>query len=473
MSWPGNLWGEKSFDETRYPDPKGMMEELHDMDAHLLISVWPHVTEGGDNHKEFKEKNLLLPMSNIYNAFDPQGRKLYWEQANRGLFSKGIDGWWCDNCEPITPEWTRIEKPEPSALYHDYVKDSSNHMPVEKCNSYGLVHAQSMYEGQRADCTKKRVINLTRSGYTGSQRYGTILWSGDTYASWDTLKKQIAAGLNFCASGLPYWTLDIGAFFIKRGTNWFWCGEYEGGNDDLGYRELYTRWFQYGAFLPIFRAHGTDIRREVWAFGEPGEIFYDALVSAINLRYQLMPYIYSLAGNCWLNDDTMMRMLAFDFPHDTKAADVKDQYMFGRNIMVCPVTEPMYYEAESKPIASSIYSRKVYLPSGTGWYDFWTNQRYEGGSIIETAADINKIPLFVPEGSIIPMDGGELRVYPGKNGEFMLYEDEGDGYGYEKGAYSLTRIIWRDDIKEVAYNTVHSFNEQAGEIPNFNVVLCE
>lgn len=467
MTWKDGLWGQKTFDEERFPDPRRMMEELHGLNARLMISIWPVMNEAGDNYKEFEKNKLLLPMSNFYDAFNPEARKMYWEQANRGLFSHGIDAWWCDNCEPITPEWTRQEKPEPSALYYEYVKETGNSIPLEKCNVYGLVHAQGVYEGQRSVDCEKRVVNLTRSGYTGSQRYGTILWSGDTSASWDTLKKQIAAGLNFCASGLPYWTLDIGGFFVKQGKPWFWSGEYEAGNSDLGYWELYTRWFQYGAFLPIFRTHGTDVRREVWAFGEEGEMFYDALVDAIRLRYRLMPYIYSLAGNCWLEDGTIMRMLAFDFPKDPKAVMVKDQFMFGQSIMVCPVTQPLYYTAGSKPIDCADYTRPVYLPSGTRWFDFWTNQSYEGGSVIHATADISKIPLFIREGSIVPTvkpithtdemrdQEIELNIYPGRDGSLMFYNDDGDGYGYENGEYSLTQIQWNDSAREITYKTVH------------------
>ena len=473
MTWPMNpvsLWGQKTFDEARYPDPEKMMEDLHEMDVRLLISIWPHMDQRSDNYREFKERDLLLPMWNVYDAFNPEARKLYFGQANRGLFSKGIDGWWCDNSEPITPEWTRMEKPEPSALYFDYVRDSSNHMPVEKCNTFGLVHAQGIYEGQREACKNKRVVNLTRSGYAGSQRYGTILWSGDTSASWETLKKQIVAGLNFTASGLPYWTLDIGAFFVKQGTNWFWNGNYQNGTEDLGYRELYTRWFWYGAFLPIFRAHGTDVRREIWAFGEPGDMFYDSLVAAIDLRYKLMPYIYSYAGLCWHSDYTIMRMLAFDFPHDEKAAAIKDQYMFGGQIMVCPVTEPMYFNVGSSPIELKKYTRTVYLPKGSKWYDFKTNKVHEGGTYVDADADITGIPLFVKAGSIIPMDEIEptLYVYPGQDGEFMHYSDAGDGYGYEKGEYSLTRICWSEKDREVTYSTLHG-----SEALRFKVVIVQ
>ena len=468
QSWKGNLWGQKTFDEERFPGPEQMMERIHELNARLMVSIWPNMSIDCDNYREFYEKRLLLPMSDIYDAFREESRQLYWEQVNNGLFSKGIDAWWCDSSEPVTPEWSHLEKPEPSTMYNEYLKDCGSYIPIEKCNTYGLVHAQGIYEGQRSICDAKRVVNLTRSGYTGQQKYGTILWSGDTCAGWDRLKKQIIAGLSFCASGLPYWTMDIGGFFVKKGAPWFWSGEYEAGNDDLGYRELYTRWFQLGAFLPIFRAHGTDVRREVWAFGKPGEMFYDALVSAIELRYKLMPYIYSLAGNVWREDGTIMRMLAFDFPYDKNAINIIDQYMFGTSIMVCPVTEPMYYCVRSKPIECVEYSRQVYLPSGTRWYDFWTNQMYEGGTIINASADISKIPLFVREGSIIPMTEAmnfvnekpdaniELRIYPGRDCEFLLYEDCGDGYMYEMGEYSLTRIKWQDENGKVTYDMVHS-----------------
>jgi len=445
QSWIGHLWGQKTMDPERFPDPTKMMEELHELDAKLLISIWPTMHEDGENYKEFSEQKLLLPFTNICNVFDEKARKLYWDQANRGLFSHGIDGWWCDNSEPITPEWMRLIKPEPSESYHEYVKQSADVMPIEKCNAYGLMHAKGMYEGQRSVCNAKRVVNLTRSGYTGSQRYGAILWSGDTYASWESFKNQIVAGLQFCASGLPFWTLDIGAFFIKQGTPWFWSGEYDSGTDDPAYRELYVRWFQYGTFLPIFRAHGTDIRREIWAFGEQGEPHYDALVKAIDLRYKLMPYIYSLAGDCWLNDGTMMRMLAFDFAQDPSVVLIKDQFMFGKSMMVCPVTKP---EATA---------RTVYLPGDERWFNFYTNEVYEGGQTINVSAPLDTIPIFVREGSIIPTTKSdneiELLVYPGKDAELTLYEDAGDGYAYENGEYSLTKINWSDLSNNIIIDT--------------------
>lgn len=466
ITWPDNMWGQKTFDEKRFSNPLKMTQKIHDMNAHVMMSIWPSMDRECDNYKEFDSNNLLLPASNIYDAFNEEAQKMYWEQVNRGLFSNGIDAWWCDSSEPITPEWSCQVKPEPSILYNQFKQEMGNFVPLEKTNSFCLAHAQGIYQGQRSVTEEKRVLNLTRSGYTGQQKYGTVLWSGDIYASWENFKKQIVAGLNFCASGLPYWTLDIGAFFVKEGDTWFWSGKYDNGNSDLGYRELYTRWFQYGAFLPIFRTHGTDVRREVWAFGDKGDMFYESLVSAIKLRYQLMPYIYSQTAMVWYDDSTFMRMLAFDFSHDKTALTIKDQFMFGKNMMICPVTTPMYYEVNSQPIENADYTREVYLPKGTKWYDFWTNEVYEGGNYITVSADITKIPIFVKEGSIIPttmpmnyVDENpnadiKLLVYPGKDAEFMLYNDSGDGYMYEKGDYSLTHIIWNDEKKEISYENV-------------------
>lgn len=473
-SWKGNLWGQKTFDQERFPDPAKMTKKLHENHVQFMISIWPNMHEASDNYKEFFEKHLLLPASNIYDAFRTEARELYWKQAKEGLFDYGVDSWWCDSSEPFTPEWGRKQKPEPADMYREFTEQAGKYMPIEKCNSYGLVHAQTMFEGQRSADDSRRVLNLTRNGYTGQQRYGTILWSGDIYASWETYKKQIAAGLNFCASGLPYWTLDIGGFFVKRGVQWFWAGDYDEGTEDLGYRELFTRWFQFGAFLPIFRSHGTDVRREMWKFGEPGSMFYDALMKMNRLRYRLMPYIYSLAGQCWLEDGTMMRMLAFDFKEDKKAIAVTDQYLFGPSIMVCPVTEPMYYETGSVPIEGAEKTRTVYLPAGCAWYDFWTNERYEGGQTIVSDAPIDKLPLFVKEGSIIPMtepgtyaaeqDGGliEFHVYSGKDAEFTLYEDSGNGYGYETGEYSVIKLLWDDEKKAL------TFKERQGEYPGMS-----
>lgn len=464
-SWEGNLWGQKTLDEKRFPEPATMLSNLHHNNAKLMISIWPNMSHDCENYKEFKELGLLLPGSNIYNPFVSEGRELYWKQAKEGLFDYGIDAWWCDSSEPFTPEWNHMGEPEASTMYHEYCNTASKHIPTELMNSFGLYHSKAIYEAQRKDTQDKRVVNLTRSGYTGSQRYGVILWSGDISASWGTLRQQIVAGLNLCVSGLPYWTLDIGAFFVKRGIQWFWNGNYENGLEDLGYRELFTRWYQYGAFLPIFRSHGTDVRRELWNFGEPGDMFYDALLKANHLRYKLIPYIYSMASKVWRDDYTIYRMLAFDFSEDEVAREINDQFMFGDSIMVCPVVNPMYYEIGSKPIDSEEKSRKVYLPKGVDWYDFWDNKYYKGGQTIVTDAPIDKIPLFVKAGSILaisqvmnyvderPDDPIMINVYIGKDAEFELYSDDGDNYNYEDGSYDLNKFIWSEEKQELcAYN---------------------
>lgn len=471
-SWEGNQWGQKSFDPGRFPDPKGMIDELHGSHVHFMLSIWPNMGEETADYREFKERKLLLPACNVYNALSREGRELYWEQIRRGLLAHGVDAWWCDSSEPFTPEWNHRERTEPFRMYEEYCQAAGLHLPPEKMNAYSLYHAQAIYEGQRKT-ERRRVVNLTRSAYTGQQRYGTILWSGDVEASWDTFRRQVAAGLHFSASGLPFWTVDIGAFFVKRGDVWFWKGDYAGGTEDAGYRELFVRWYQWGCFLPVFRGHGTDCRRELWHFANTEVPFYDALVSVNLLRYRLLPYIYSLAGQCWLEDGSMMRLLAFSYPEDSEVRNITDQYLFGDGLMVCPVLRPMYYEKGSKQLPELPRTRRVYLPGGSCWYDFWTNVCYEGGQWIEADAPIERIPLFVREGTVIPQAesvrntgsvqelsmeevtsmekilsteemGSEINVvvYSGRNGEFILYEDEGDGYGYEQGQFLVTRLLW-------------------------------
>lgn len=470
-SWEENQWGQKTFDPVRFPDPAGMIEELHDNQVHFMISVWPNMGEDTDNYREFREKGLLLPACNIYNALCPQGRELYWEQIRRGLFSHGVDAWWCDSSEPFTPEWNHVRRPEPSGMYQEYCQMAGHHLPAEKMNAYSLYHAQAIYEGQRRD-QEKRVVNLTRSAYTGQQRYGTILWSGDIEASWDTFRKQVAAGLHFSASGLPFWTVDIGAFFVKPGNSWFWKGEYDQGTQDLGYRELFVRWYQWGCFLPIFRGHGTDCRRELWQFGNVKDAaFYDALLAVNRLRYKLLPYIYSLAGNCWLEDGSMIRLLSFAYPKDPEVWNITDQYLFGNEIMVCPVLAPMYYEKGSRPLAGVPKKRRVYLPGGSGWYDYWTDVWFEGGQWIDAQAPIERIPLFVREGSILPVaeinsagncsganilsvqeacEQRNIMVYSGADGDFSFYEDAGDGYGYEQGEFLVTDMEWNEGERKLS-----------------------
>lgn len=459
-SWEGDKWGQKTFDAERFPKPYQMTEQLHKEHVHFMISIWPNMAEDTDNYMEFREKKQLLPACAIYDALSKDARETYWKQVERGLYSHGVDAWWCDSSEPFTPEWNHIVKPESSGMYDEYCRNVSNHMPVDMMNSYGYFHALGIYEGQRKsdleNNRERRVVNLTRSGYIGQQRLGTIMWSGDIAATWDTLKRQIAAGLHFCASGIPYWTVDIGAFFVKNGMQWFWRGDYNEGVANPGYCELFTRWYQWGAFLPIFRGHGTDFRRELWLFDKEDTPFYEALLKANRTRYELMPYIYSLAGMCWKSGGLIMKPLAFGFTADSNTWNIMDQYLFGDNLMVCPVTGPMYYDKNGEKINDSRYTRKVYLPAGTDWYDFWTNRRYEGGRWINADAPLDIIPVYVKAGSILPCakaalsveeqsDEIRLKIYAGADGEFEIYTDSGDGYAYENGEYNIVKIVWKDE----------------------------
>lgn len=453
-SWEGEKWGQKSFDPIRFPEPEKMIDILHENGVHFMISIWPNMAKESENYKEMVRNNGTFQKSEIYNAFDEKSRALYWKQANDGLFSKGVDAWWCDASEPFSPEWNSPIKPEPDQNYLEYHNTAKIYMDELYTNAYPLMHSKTIFEGQRSVTKEKRVVNLTRSGYTGQQKYGTILWSGDISAKWETLKKQIPAGLNLCVTGLPYWTLDIGAFFVKKGDMWFWDGDYEEGCEDMGYRELYTRWYQLGTFLPIFRSHGTDTRREIWNYGNKGEMFYDVIAKFTELRYRLLPYIYSLAGMVTLRDYTIMRLLAFDFLEDSNVYDIQDQFMFGNALMICPVTHPMYYGPNSVVIENVEKVRQVYLPKDTIWYDFWTNEAYQGGQEITAKSPIDILPIYVKAGSIVPTtepclcsrdsleDKIILTVYPGADGEFTLYQDENDNYNYENGEYATIDIQW-------------------------------
>ncbi len=423
----------------------------------MMISIWPNMNPGGDNWREMRDQGCLLGNQATYDAFQEKARELYWKQANDGLFTHGIDAWWCDCTEPFQADWMGAFKSEPEERLRINTEEAKRYLDPEYINAYSLLHSRGIYEGQRKTTSDKRVVNLTRSAYAGQQRYGTITWSGDVSATWDTLRRQIADGLNFCATGMPYWTVDIGAFFVRNDPNlWFWSGDFDLRVDDMGYRELYVRWFQYAAFLPMFRAHGTDTPREIWRFGNPGDPMYEALVKFLRLRYRLLPYIYSLAGQITQYDYTMLRALPFDFRTDPAIFDIADQFMFGPAFLVNPVTEPMYFAAGSTVLDGVSKTRLVYLPKGGDWYDFWTGQRYVGGQTICADAVLDTLPLYVRGGSIVPMGPDityadeqpnaplELRIYLGQDGTFTLYDDEGDNYNYEDGHFSLIRLTWDD-----------------------------
>lgn len=454
QSWTGELWGQKTFDPQRFPDPSEMMHKLHELNTKLMVSIWPIMRAGGDNHREMSEQGFLLGNQGNYDAFTDEARQLYWKQAYEGLFSHGVDAWWCDCTEPFEADWKGAVKPEPEQRMLINTAEAKLYLDWEYINAYSLLHSKGIYEGQRATTNLKRVVNLTRSAYAGQHRYGTITWSGDISANWETYRKQIADGLNFCVTGSPYWSLDIGAFFVHNKQNlWFWNGDYNDGVNDLGYRELYVRWFQLGAFLPMFRSHGTDTPREIWRFGEPGEPFYDTLEKYLRLRYELLPYIYSLAGAVAHHSYTMFRALAFDYREDVNVHNIADQFMFGSAFLVAPVTMAMYFGPNSQELHGINKSRNVYLPSGQ-WYDYWSNERVEGGKWIEAKADLQTLPIFVRAGSIVPvgpliqysdeLPGAviHLKVYRGKDAVFTLYEDEGDNYNYEKGFYATIEIRW-------------------------------
>jgi alpha-D-xyloside xylohydrolase len=475
-SWPnGGAWGQKSLDPLRFRTPEELSRELHALGAHWMTSIWPIMTGGCDNQRELLEHGNMLGNQSTYNAFEAEARERYWQQAKRGLFDRGVDAWWCDCTEPFEADWGGAQKPEPEERMRINTEAAKLYLDAGEINTYSLEHSRGIYEGQRAATNAKRVLNLTRSSYAGQHRYGTVTWNGDICARWDVLRTCIAEGCHFTASGEPYWTVDIGGFFVGSNPElWFWKGDYNAGcrgltpmdalesdaNDtgctDLGYWELYTRWLQYATFLPMFRSHGTDASREIWRFGDEGLLFYDTIARFIRLRYELMPYLYSLMAAVTREDSMMMRPPGLAFPNDVLTHDVADQFLVGHELLVCPVTTPMYFEARSQAIHDVARSRVVYLPAGADWYDFWTEQRFPGGVQMDAPAPLEIIPVYVRAGSILPMTeamqyvderpnaGWEIRVYTGADARFALYEDAGDGYAYEQGESATVEIVWSE-----------------------------
>lgn len=444
--WPADKWGDHQFDVTRFPDPDGMIRTLHDdLNARIMISVWPKYYVGTENYEAMKSKGYLYMrnvemerrdwigyLSTFYDAFNADARTAFWNQINIALYSRGIDAWWLDATEPdIT---SNLPMEERKAMMNPTALGSADRY----FNAYSLVQAQGVYEGQRATDPENRVFILTRSAFAGLQRYSAANWSGDIAARWHDMAAQIPCGLNMSMSGIPWWTMDIGGFSVES--------RYHNPSPaDLDeWRELMTRWHQYGAFVPLFRSHGEFPFREIYNTAPDNHIAYKTMVEYNRLRYRLMPYIYSLAGQAWLNDYTIMRGLTMDFSLDTEVFDIADQYMFGPSLMVNPVTE---YKARS---------RKVYLPSAYGWYDVRTGRHYAGGTVVEADAPYEWMPLFAREGSLIPTgpdiqytgekeaDPLTLWVYAGADGAFELYEDEGDNYNYEDGAYTLIPLTWNE-----------------------------
>jgi alpha-D-xyloside xylohydrolase len=425
--------GEPVFDKARYPDPKGMFDELHRQNFHVMISVWPYFRPGTATYDDMDRKGFLVDKTKVdgfhpagqalYDAFNPEARKYYWNLMNGALFKIGADAWWLDTDEPET------EDRETNILVTNQTALGSG---ARYTNMYPLMHTGGVYEGQRAASDQKRVFILSRSAFAGSQRNAAAVWSGDINSDWTFFRKQIPAGLNYSLSGLPYWTTDIGGFV-------------SGDPNDAAYRELFIRWFEFGSFNPILRVHGTRStdQNELWSYGPEAQ---KTLVSYDRLRYRLLPYIYSLAWKTTAEGYTPMRALVMDYRDDIAAANVGDQFMYGPAILVNPVTEP------------GATKRHLYLPKAT-WYDFWTGVRVGGGHYVDGAAPIDKMPLYVRAGSILPMgpemqwstekteDPIELRIYRGADGEFTLYEDENDTYNYEKGLHATIPVGW-DDAKQ-------------------------
>lgn len=447
--WEEDQWGSQKFDLARFPNPEEMIREVHDNNARIMISVWPKFYIGTEHYKQFDEKGWMYKravqdsirdwikhgyIGSFYDAYNPGARQLFWEQLRDNLYNIGIDAWWLDATEPDILSNASIE-------YRKALMNPTYLGPATKYfNAFALVNAKGIYEGQRADGNNERVFILTRSGFAGMQRYGTVTWSGDIGTVWEDLKAQIPAGVNFSMSGLPYWTMDIGGFCVEKRYE----RAQEGSEDMNEWRELNTRWYQYGTFVPLFRVHGQYPFREVWNIAPEKHPAYQSMVYYNKLRYRMMPYIYSLTGAVYHNDYTIMRGLAMDFTNDSKVFNIDDQYMFGPSLMVCPV----YNYKQRK--------REVYFPKGKGWYEFHTGKFYNGGETHTVEAPYEHIPLFVPEGSIIPF-GPQIEhtaqktnepytivVFTGQNGEFKLYEDEGVNYNYEKGAFATIQLTYNE-----------------------------
>ncbi|MDA3879527.1 MAG: DUF5110 domain-containing protein [Prolixibacteraceae bacterium] len=446
--WPQDKWGDHDFDLERFPDVEAMTQEVHDMNASIMISVWPKFYVGTENYKWFEKEGWLFTknvelgnldwigdgyLSTFYDPYNPDARDAFWEGLNEKLYSKGFDAWWLDATEPDIHSNVSLDERK-STL-------TPNHFGTgeEFFNAYSLLQAKGVYEGQRETDPDKRVYILTRSAFAGQQRYGAVTWSGDIVSRWGDLRDQWAAGINMGLSGIPYWTTDIGGFAVEK--------RYE--NQDPAHiaewRELNTRWFQFGAFCPIFRIHGQFPYREIWNIAPEGTPEYESMVYYTNLRYRMMPYIYSLAGHAYHQNATIQRGLVMDFGNDPKVNNIDDQFMFGKAFMACPVGE------------FKQRNREVYLPASNGWYDFYTGKYFEGGNRIIANAPIGRMPLYVKAGSIVPFgpqiqyttqatDGTlKVMVYTGANGSFELYEDEATNYDYENGEFATIPFAYNQE----------------------------
>ena len=481
--WPETEWGSHKFDPDRFPNPKEMVDTVHQLNAKIMISVWPKFYATTEHFRQFDSQGWMYRQAvkdsirdwvgpgyvgSFYDAYAEGARKLFWKQMEENLYPKGFDAWWMDASEPNVQDNTDID-------YRKKLCGPTALGPSAKYfNAYALVNAQSIYEGQRGVDPNKRVFLLTRSGFAGLQRYSTATWSGDIGTRWEDMKAQISAGLNFAMSGIPYWTMDIGGFCVEK--------RYDAGQriyDETGvenenlkeWRELNARWYQFGAFSPLYRAHGQFPYREPFNIAPENHPAFQTINYYNKLRYRLMPYIYSLAGMTWFNDYTIMRALVMDHGKDAVVNNISDQYMFGNSLMVCPVYE---YKATK---------RNVYFPNTSGWYDFYTGKFIAGGTQQTVDAPYVRMPLYAHEGAIIPFgpeiqftdekkpDNITLYVYGGKNGKFTLYEDEGVNYNYEKGAYATIDFNYDEASKTLRISDRKGTFDGMLQNRKFNVVL--
>ena len=487
--WKENQWGSHQFEATRFPNPQAMLDSVHQIHGHFMVSVWPKFYCNTDNYKAIDQKGWMYHQAveddihdwvgrgyvgSFYDAYSEGARKLFWRQMDENLFTKykyGIDAWWMDASEPnvrdCTPMWYRKALCGPTALGTS----------TEYFNAYSIVNADAIYNGQRSVRPNQRVFLLTRSGFAGEQRYSTATWSGDIGTRWEDMRAQMTAGMNYSLSGLPFWGMDMGGFCVEkryeRAQKLYDKTKTE--NDDLReWRELQARWAQFGAFVPLFRAHGQWPLREPWNIAPDDHPAYQSFVYYDQLRYRLMPYLYAMTGWVHLSDYTMMRALVMDFGNGSNVHDIKDQWMFGPSLMACPVSE---YKARN---------RAVYFPAGRAWYDLYSGEQVIDGTMsnrrLVVDAPYERIPVYVPEGSIIPFgpamewsdekpaDTITLYVYAGRDAEFTLYEDEGTNYNYEKGKYATISISYDDAARTLTIGQRNGSFDGMLKQRRFNIV---
>ncbi|WP_033148212.1 TIM-barrel domain-containing protein [Prevotella sp. P6B1] len=496
--WGSNyLWNAMDFLSEDFSNGPQMIQNVHRKHAHFMISIWASFGPQTQQFRELNEKGLLLPIETwpqsgishvwppimeypsgvkVYDAFSPVARAIYWKYLKK-LYDYGTDAWWMDSTDPdfFNPRESDYQHPVTGGTWRSLR------------NAFPLETVRGIYQSQRKDDRGKRVFIMTRSAFAGQQHYGANMWSGDVASSWDMLRKQIPAGLSFSLTGNPNFNTDIGGFF---------CGSYntKGAGSaprNPQFQELYVRWMQYGLFCPVFRSHGADAPREIWQFGQKGEPVYDAIEKMIRLRYRLLPYIYSIAGQVTANNESYLRPLFSDFAADKQVWDMTDEFMFGRSILAAPIVEAQYTQEKIiKEDAMTGWDKKnvsgdqeetsginwhatktatKYLPKGATWYDFWTGRQYKGGQHVTLTTRFDQVPMFVRAGSIVPLgpemqyvgekswDNLEIRLYPGADGTFSLYEDEGDNYNYEQGYYSNIIFTWTERTR-----TLHISARQGG-----------